>query len=312
MTVEQNIYYDRTSAFRPEGEIDGLIRTKANTPIILSTPSAPTSSSQAAEPPAPPRTPTPPPAAKPAPEEPSAEKRIRKPSQQVADLLDGHGRTSNCPSDPVITRDIQAPTVVEELTHVLEGEGQLNWMMWADFAMNLVEEYAIAAEIGDAEALEPQTLAEAKRRPDWPLWEKTINEELETLRQAWKLTEAPPDANIVSSKWVFRAKKDAAGNIICYKAHLVAQGFFQVPGVDYFNMFAPIAKLAAIQSVLMMAAAEDLKLHQIDIKRACLNGELTGREVIFMQQPPGYHAPGSVKLVCRLQKTLYGLKQSGH
>ena len=158
---------------------------KANTPIIPSTPSAPTSSSQAAEPPAPPHTPTPPPAAEPAPEEPPTEKRIRKPSQRVADLLDGHGCTSNHPSDPVVTHGIQAPTViVEEPTHVLEGESQLNWMMWADFAMNLVKEYAMAAEIRDAKALEPRTLAEAKCCPDWPLWEKAINKELETLCQA--------------------------------------------------------------------------------------------------------------------------------
>ena len=87
-------------------------------------------------------------------------------------------------SDPVVTRGIQAPTVIEEPTCVLEGEGQSNWMMWADFAMNLVKEYAMAAEIGDAEALEPRTLAKAKCHPDWPLWEKAINEELETLRQA--------------------------------------------------------------------------------------------------------------------------------
>jgi len=63
-------------------------------------------------------------------------------------------------------------------------------------------------------------------------------------------------------------------------------------------MFAPIAKLVAIRSILAMAAAKDLELHQIDIKGAYLNGELTGRKVIFMQQPPGYHAPGSAKLVC--------------
>ena len=183
---------------------------------------------------------------------------------------------------------------------MLEGEGQSDWMMWADFVTNLVEEHAMAAEIGEAEALEPRTLAKAKRRPDWPLRKKVINEELETLRQAetWELTEAPPNANIVGSKWVFRAKKDAAGNVICYKARLVAQGFLQVPGVDYFDTFAPVAKLAAIRSVLMMAAAKDLELHQIDIKRAYLNEELTRHEVIFMQQPPGYHAPGSAKLVC--------------
>ena len=76
VTVERNIYYDRTSVSCPKGEIDGLIRMKANTPIVLSTPSAPTSSSQAAEPPAPLCTPTPPPAAKPAFKEPPAEKHI--------------------------------------------------------------------------------------------------------------------------------------------------------------------------------------------------------------------------------------------
>jgi len=196
---------------------------------------------------------------------------------------------------------------------VLEREGQSDWMMWADLVTSLVEEYTMAAEIGEAEALEPRTLAKVKCCPDWPLWEKAINEELETLCQAgtWELTEAPPDANIVGSKWVFRTKKDAAGNVIRYKACLVAQGFSQVPGIDYFDTFAPVAKFAAIRSVLVMAAAKDLELHQIDIKGAYLNRELTGHEVIFMQQPPGYHAPGLAKLMCRLRKTLYGLKRSG-
>ena len=89
-------------------------------------------------------------------EEPPAEKCIQKPSQHIIDLLEGHGRTSNCPSDPVITPGIQAPTIVaEELSHVLEGEGQSDWMMWTNFVTNLVEEYAMAAKIGEAEALEP-------------------------------------------------------------------------------------------------------------------------------------------------------------
>ena len=78
----------------------------------------------------------------------------------------------------------------------------------------------------------------------------------------------------------------------------MAQGFSQVPGVDYFDTFAPVAKLAVIRSVLTMATAEDLELHQIDIKGAYLNGKLTNCEVIFMQQPPGYHAPGLLKLMC--------------
>ena len=95
-------------------------------------------------------------------------------------------------------------------------------------------------------------------------------------------------------------------------ARLVAQGFSQVPGVDYFDMFVPITKLAAICSILAMAAAEDLELHQIDIKGAYLNRELMDREVIYMQQPPGYYEPDSPHLICQLRKTLYSLKQSGH
>ena len=71
---------------------------------------------------------------------------------------------------------------------------------------------------------------------------------LETLRQAgtWELASAPKGANIVSSKWVLHTKKDAAGNVIRYKARLVMQGFSQVPDVDYFNTFAPVAKIASI------------------------------------------------------------------
>lgn len=136
---------------------------------------------------------------------------------------------------------------------------------------------------------------------------------LATLREAgtWELTEAPKGANIVGSKWVFRAKKDAAGIVVRHKARLVAQGFSQVPGVDYFDTFAPVAKLASIRAVFAMAAAEDMELHQIDIKGAYLNGELTERETIYMSQPPGYPAPNSAGKVCRLRKTLYGLKQSG-
>lgn len=171
----------------------------------------------------------------------------------------------------------------------------------------------MAAEISEAEALEPRSLAEAKRRPDWPLWEKAIHEELALLKEAgtWRLVDPPTDANIVGSKWVFRAKKDAAGNVVRYKARLVAQGFSQVPGVDYFDTFAPVAKLASIRTTLAEAAALDWDIHQIDIKGAYLNGELTDDEKIYMRQPPGYHAPDSSGKVCGLVKTLYGLKQSG-
>jgi Reverse transcriptase (RNA-dependent DNA polymerase) len=107
-------------------------------------------------------------------------------------------------------------------------------------------EHVFVAETVDTKALEPQSLAKAKQRPEWLLWKKAIEEELATLKAAgtWKFEEAPPGANIIGSKWVFKVKKDTASNVVRYKARLVAQGFSQIGGVDYNNTYAPVAKLA--------------------------------------------------------------------
>ena len=209
---------------------------------------------------------------------------------------------SSRPSDPLVAPGVQVPTVVGE-------EHETPDML---MAVDLVE-YALVAEMSEVEGLEPQSLAEAKRGHDWPFWEKAIFEELKTLEEAstWELVDLPAGANLVGSKWVFRVKKDASGHVVRFKARLVAQGFSQVPGVDYFDTFAPVAKLASIRTVLAMAAKLDFELHQIDIKSAYLNGELTENENIYMRQPPGYPAPNSSGKVCHLLKTLYGLKQSG-
>ena len=127
----------------------------------------------------------------------------------------------------------------------------------------------------------------------------------------WRLEEAPPRANIIGSKWVLKAKKDAAGNIVCYKACLVAQGFSQIGGVDYDDTYAPVAKLASTHTVIAMANRLGFEMHQIDIKGAYLNGELQDNEVLYMQHPLGYKSPDAGTCVLRLVKTLYGLKQSG-
>ena len=104
-----------------------------------------------------------------------------------------------------------------------------------------------------------------------------------------------------------------AGNVVHYKARLVAQGFSQVPGVDYFDTFVLVARLTSIRTVLAFAASENYEMGQIDIKGAYLNGELTKDKVIYMKQLPSYSisAKNGKVLVCQLQKTLYGLKQSG-
>nr|GAT59056.1 predicted protein [Mycena chlorophos] len=174
-------------------------------------------------------------------------------------------------------------------------------------------EYTFVADVSEAEGLEPRNLAEAKRSPDWPHWEKAIREELEMLEKngTWELADAPHHANIVGNKWVFRIKRDAAGRVVRYKARLVAQGFSQVEGVDYFDTFAPVARLGSVRTILALAARLDLELHQIDVKGVYLNGELTDCERIFMRQPLGFPYPNSTGKVLRLVKMLYGLKQSG-
>lgn len=159
------------------------------------------------------------------------QKRVRKPTQRLKDLLEGRAVSSNRPNAPLIPVGVQLPTEKDDNV-VLGGEETAEWMMMTDFA----DEYAMAADTGEMEALEPRSLAEAKRRPEWLQWEKAAG------------------ANIVGSKWVFRAKKDSAGNVVRYKARLVAQGFSQVPGVDYFDTFAPVAKMASIRAALAVAA----------------------------------------------------------
>ena len=142
----------------------------------------------------------------------------------------------------------------------------------------------MVVEMGNEEALEPRNYKEVEKRPDRELWENAMREELGMLKNAgtWELVDQPAGVNVVGSKWVYKAKKNAAGQVIHYKARLVAQGFSQVPGVDYFNTYAPVARLVSIQTVLAIAAARDLEIHQIDIKGAYLNGTLNQDEVMYM------------------------------
>lgn len=161
------------------------------------------------------------------------------------------------------------------------------------------------------EGQEPRNLAEAQASPDWPHWKAAMEKEIANLREhdTYDLVEPPSGANIVGSRFVFRIKRDADGSITQYKARLVAQGFTQVPGIDFNETFAPVAKLSSIRTLLALAARYDWELEQMDVKSAYLNGKLD--ETIYMRQPPGSAVDGQEHLVCSLKKTLYGLKQAG-
>lgn len=127
----------------------------------------------------------------------------------------------------------------------------------------------------------------------------------------WEVVERPDGVNVVDSKWVFRLKKDAEGRVLKWKARLVARGFTQIYGVDYFETFAPVARLSSIRFILAVAARNDWDIDMFDFHSAYLNGVLDESEVIYMEQPPHHEVMDRSRYVVKLKKSLYGLKQAG-
>ncbi|CAN1837958.1 Retrovirus-related Pol polyprotein from transposon TNT 1-94 [Linum perenne] len=150
----------------------------------------------------------------------------------------------------------------------------------------------------------PKTIQEALKHPRW---NQAVLDELQALQknQTWEMVDLPSGKRCVSCKWVFTVKYKSDGTIERFKARLVARGFTQTYGIDYEETFAPVAKLNTIRVLLSLAVNLDWNLHQLDVKNAFLNGELS--EEVFMEPPPGINTAGKV---CKLRKALYGLKQS--
>lgn len=144
----------------------------------------------------------------------------------------------------------------------------------------------------------------------YPHWLSTMQEEMDALytNRTWDLVPPPADTNIVGSKWVFRTKYKSDGSIERYKAHLVAQGFTQIPGSDFHHTFSPVVKAATVHVVLALSVQYKWPLHQLDVKNAFLNGVLS--KPVYMAQPPGFVDPQHPTHVCCLKKALYGLRQA--
>ena len=173
-----------------------------------------------------------------------------------------------------------------------------------------IEDYAMAAVVKSVEGLTP-TYEEACKRSDWPKWKEAIQKELDSLKKTgtWELVERPPNANIVNSRWVLRIKKNAVGEVEKYKACLVAKGFTQIYGIDYYETYAPVAKLASFHLLLAIAARNGWPVDTFDFDSAYLNSPLGKEEVIYLEQPVGHETKDRKHWVWKLLKTLYGLKQ---
>ncbi|GJS78426.1 ribonuclease H-like domain-containing protein [Tanacetum coccineum] len=154
---------------------------------------------------------------------------------------------------------------------------------------------------------EPKKISEALQDDSWV---QAMQEELLQfkLQQVWVLVDLPHGMKVIGTKWVYRNKRDERGVVVRNKARLVAQGYTQEEGIDYDEVFAPVARIEAIRLFLAFASFMGFIVYQMDVKSAFLYGTID--EEVYVSQPPGFVDPDHPKKVYKVVKALYGLHQA--
>ncbi|GJW59997.1 putative ribonuclease H-like domain-containing protein [Tanacetum coccineum] len=155
--------------------------------------------------------------------------------------------------------------------------------------------------------MEPKKPVQALKDPSWV---EAMQDELLQFKllKVWTLVDLPRDKWAIGTKWVFRNKKDERGIVVKNKARLVAQGYTQEEGIDYDEVFAPVARIEAIRLFLAYASFKDFVVYQMDVKSAFLYGKI--EEEVYVCQPPGFEDPNFPDKVYKVEKALYGLHQA--
>jgi hypothetical protein len=176
-----------------------------------------------------------------------------------------------------------------------------------DYWKNTDEEITSFA-LANIATIEPQTYQQAMESHDSTKWKEVMKEEFNSLieNRTWQLTKLPSNCSTIPTRWLYKIKYNGDGSIERYKARLVAKGFAQHYGIDYDETYSPVFKLTSLRILLSIGAIYDLEIHQMDVKTAFLNGDIDTD--IYIDQPEGFRQ--HPHHVCKLQKGLYGLKQS--
>jgi hypothetical protein len=149
-----------------------------------------------------------------------------------------------------------------------------------------------------------------KQAKEDPKWKEAMLEEMRALEKnkTWELVDLPPGKQPIGCKWVFTIKQTLEGKVDRYKARLVAKGYTQTYGIDYDEIFAPVAKMNSVRTLISCAVNLDWDIYQMDVKNVFLRGNL--HEEVYMHIPPGFETSQTNGKVLRLHRSLYGLKQS--
>lgn len=141
-------------------------------------------------------------------------------------------------------------------------------------------------------------------------WRAAMDSKMKAIERndTWQLTALPVGAKKIGVKWVYKTKLKENGEVDKHKARLVAKGYVQQQGIDYNEVFAPVARMDTERMIIALAAQKGWTVYQLDVKSAFLHGELS--EEVYVEQPKGYVQKDDPQKVYKLKKALYGLKQA--
>ena len=176
-----------------------------------------------------------------------------------------------------------------------------------------LDDYVLKIEVDETERLlllineEPWDWNEAKHEK---VWRESCEDEIASIKKnkTWTLVELPAGCKAIGLKWVFKVKRNVDGSISKYKARLVAKGYVQRHGIDYEEVFAPVARIETVRVIIALAASNGWEVHHLDVKTAFLHGDLA--EEVYVSQPDGFKKRGSEDKVYKLHKALYFIKLS--